>query len=310
MLEIAASEAAEAPLALGPAGFVFVPSTVQTLQFSEAADCEATTAADLLCTELLQTRTSEGLVARLHVNVLWRYRPEALRALYLALPPKGALEVFHVDEPTLGRISAVLPARQLIAREAASHILAVACRYRAHTFFSRKAAIALAIQADLRLEMRELGIEVLSVQLMRPHLPPTYEAALMRSATTRLSIVLAARYKEAQRVTFATRALVASFSARATVIRARGAAQARAQRAQQNAAVIAVTTAAEVRAYANVTEATRVAPVELMQYTWWDQAMRLVATGGQLRAPLRTASLARSGELFPQLRVGWTRRGG
>ena len=56
--------------------------------------------------------------------------------------------------------------------------------------------------------------------------------------------------------------------------------------------------------------AVTVEPVELMQYTWWDQAMRLVATGGQLRAPLRTASLARSGELFPQLRVGWTRRGG
>lgn len=303
---IAAPETAEAPLAREPAGFVFVPSTMQTLQFSEAEDCNPRSA---LCADLLQTRTSEGMVARLHVNVLWRYRPEALRALYLAFPPKGPLEVFQVDEPTLGSITAVLPARQLITKEATSHILAVACRYRAHTFFSRKAAIALAIQADLRREMSELGIEVLSVQLLRPHLPPAYEAALMRSATTRLSIVLAARYKEAQRVTFATRALVASFSARATVILARGAAQARAQRAQQNAAVIAVTTAAEVRAYANMTEATHVAPVELMQYTWWDQAMRLVATGGQLRAPLRTASLARSGELFPQMRVGWTRRG-
>ena len=125
----------------------------------------------------------------------------------------------------------------------------------------------------------------------------------------RLSIVLAARYKEAQRVTFATRALVASFGARATVILARGAAQARAQLAQQHAAELGVTSAAELRAYSNVSEATRVAPRELMQYTWWDQAMRLVATGGQLRAPLRTASLARSGELFPQMRVGWTRRG-
>ena len=147
------------------------------------------------------------------------------------------------------------------------------------------------------------------MQLLRPHLPPAYETALLRSATMRLSIVLAARYKEAQRVTFATRALVASFGARATVILARGAAQARAQRAQQHAAVLGVTSAAELRAYSNVSEATRVAPQELLQYTWWDQAMRLVATGGQLRAPLRTASLARSGELFPQLRVGWTRRG-
>lgn len=279
---------------------------MQTLQFSEAADCDPQEA---LCADLLQTRTSEGLVARLHVNILWRYKPEALRALYLAFPPRGALEVIEVDEPTLGRVTAVLPARQLIAKEAASHILSVACRYHAHTFFSRKAAIALAIQADLRLEMTKLGIEVLGVQLLRPHLPPAYEAALMRSATTRLSIVLAARYKEAQRVTFSTRALVASFTARATVILARGAAQARAQRAQQNAAVLAVTTAAEVRAYANVTEATHVAPAELMQYTWWDQAMRLAAGGGQLRAPLRTASLARSSELFPQVRVGWTRRG-
>ena len=73
--------------------------------------------------------------------------------------------------------------------------------------------------------------------------------------------------------------------------------------------MLGVTSAAELRAFANVSEATRVAPRELMQYTWWDQAMRLVATGGQLRAPLRTASLARSGELFPQLRLGWTRRG-
>jgi len=291
--------------------FILVPSTLQTLQFSEAAACEPRSA---LCADLLHARTAEGLVARLHVNVLWRYRPEALRALYLAFPPEGELEVLRVEEPALGNIrrrtrEAVLPARRLIAREATSHILATACRYKAHTFFARKAVIARAIEDNLRLEMRELGIEVLGVQLLRPHLPPAYETALLRSATTRLSIVLAARYKEAQRVTFATRALVASFSARATVILARGAAQARAQRAQQHAAVLGVTSAAELRAYSNVSEATRVAPQELLQYTWWDQAMRLVATGGQLQAPLRTASLARSGELFPQMRVGWTRRG-
>ena len=136
-------------------------------------------------------------------SVLWRYRPEALRALYLAFPPEGELEVLRVEQPTAvwrspPHITAVLPARRLIAREATSHILATACRYKAHTFFARKAVIARAIEDNLRLEMRELGIEVLGVQLLRPHLPPAYETALLRSATTRLSIVLAARYKEAQ----------------------------------------------------------------------------------------------------------------
>ena len=180
--------------------FILVPSTLQTLQFSEAAACEPRSA---LCADLLHARTAEGLVARLHVNVLWRYRPEALRALYLAFPPEGELEVLRVEERTLGNTrrrtrEAVLPARRLIAREATSHILATACRYKAHTFFARKAVIARAIEDNLRLEMRELGIEVLGVQLLRPHLPPAYETALLRSATTRLSIVLAARYKEAQ----------------------------------------------------------------------------------------------------------------
>jgi len=52
-----------------------------------------------------------------------------------------------------------------------------------------------------------------------------------------------------------------------------------------------------------------VAPSELMEYTWWDQAMRLLRQGGQLQAPLRAASLARDGKLFPQVRVGWTKRG-
>ena len=149
-----------------------MPSTLQTLQFSEPAACEPRSA---YCAELLHARTAEGLVARLHVNVLWRYRPEALRALYLAFPPEGDLEVLtptrtptrtptptptptptlsltsrccvwrsppsnpnpnpspspnpnpnlevlRVEEPTLGAITAVLPARRLIAREATSHI--------------------------------------------------------------------------------------------------------------------------------------------------------------------------------------------
>ena len=111
------------------------------------------------------------------------------------------------------------------------------------------------------------------------------------------------------RVTFATRQLVAAYNKTATIVRARGAAGAIGEGALKNAALVANRAAAEVEAYSNVSAATHVAPAELMQYAWWDQAMRLVGAGGELSAPLRTASMGRAGELFPQVRVGWTKRG-
>ena len=111
------------------------------------------------------------------------------------------------------------------------------------------------------------------------------------------------------RVTFATRQLVAAYNKNATIVRARGAAGAIGEGALKNAALVANRAAAEVEAYSNVSAATHVAPAELMQYAWWDQAMRLVGAGGELSAPLRTASMGRAGELFPQVRVGWTKRG-
>ena len=112
------------------------------------------------------------------------------------------------------------------------------------------------------------------------------------------------------RVVFATRELIARCNATVTVARAGGVAGAIGQRALRTAAVVALSAAAEAAAYGNVSSAAHVAPAELTQYIWWDQAMTLVGAGGQLQAPLRTANVADrvTGELLPQLRSGWSRR--
>ena len=79
------------------------------------------------------------------------------------------------------------------------------------------------------------------------------------------------------------------------------------QRALGNAAITAVTVAAEMSAFGNVSETTHVTPSELMQYTWWDQAMRLAAKGGARAEPLHTVTVADT--LYPRVRTGWTTRG-
>lgn len=293
---------------LGPLhSLLLVPSTLQTIQYADLGRW-GRCAPDALCLPPMVVRSSDGLRIRLTLNVLWRYRPQEVRPLYMRMPPTKA-ETSRVDHAELGQLTLLRPAQRVVSHEAHSHVQSTTAKFGVHAFNERKLEVARAIGADLQAQLAWLGIEVVAVQLMRVQYAPELEAALMESAMTRLKRKKAVRYKEAMRVAFRTQTMVARKNVTAVINVARGSARAREQRAKGNAAATAAISAGELAAYGNVSDATHVAPAELMQYTWWEQAMRLAVQGGARDAPLRTVSMAQDGKLFPQVRSGWTKRG-
>ena len=286
---------------------LLVPSTVQTIQYADLGS-GARCAPDALCLPPMVVRSGDGLRIRLTLNLLWRYTPRGVRSLYLTMPPTEA-ETSTFDHAELGELTLLRPAQRVVSMEAHSHVQSTTAQFGVHSFNEKKLDVAKAIGADLQGQLAWLGIEVVALQLMRAQFDAEFEAALMESATTRLQRKKAARYKEAMRVVFRTQSMVARYNVTAVINRARGAGRAREQRAKGNAAATAAISAGELAAYGNVSEATHVAPAELMQYTWWEQAMRLAAQGGARDAPLRTVTMAEDGKLYPQVRSGWTTRG-
>ena len=59
---------------------------------------------------------------------------------------------------------------------------------------------------------------VVSLQLQRVHVPADFEAAMMSSVITRISVLEAARFKARREVQFRTRAIAAPLCALASVI--------------------------------------------------------------------------------------------
>jgi hypothetical protein len=172
-----------------------------------------------------------------------------------------------------------------------------ASRYRPHAFFANKRMITAATEDDLR-EILQPFVRVQGLQLLRTDVARPFEEAMMTSALVKMRIVEAEKFKRRRAVEFRTIALAARYAYVATVATARGAAGARQQRGRANAALTRQTVAAEVDAFANVSEGlgARVTPREVLDYAYWQFVVGDSAPGLRTRLPLHDILLGRRTE--------------
>eukprot|EP00966_Prymnesium_polylepis_P164928 3813274-Prymnesium_polylepis.1 len=115
---------------------------------------------------------------------------------------------------------------------------------------------------------------------MRVH--QSLEDGLLQMATAKLERSRAERYRDAMAVTFEAMAMAARYQYTQAINRAVGHASEESQRGLTTATVVARTVAAEMAAFANVSRATAIAPLEVLQYAYFDQVV-----GGR-RLPMDT----------------------
>ena len=127
---------------------------------------------------------------------------------------------------------------------------------------------------------------MVSLQLQRVRVPADFEAAMMSSVITRISILEAARFKARREVQFRTRALTARYQAVQLVALARGAAGRAAQRGRANAAKLAATVSREMEAFGNVSAADALTPHQVLDYAYWQLVVGDTAPGLRQRLPL------------------------
>jgi len=180
----------------------------------------------------------------------------------LPVLPEAEMDTGQVTTPAIGLVESL----------ARSKLSTVAARHQMFDFFVNKTAINTYALNEVR-EALSPYVEVQGLQLLHIGLPAEMEEAMMTTAITRLGKTRAERYKEAMSVTFRALSLVARYNFTATVNRAIGAAHAASQLGLANAAITSRTVRAEMDAFANVSSALAAKPLEVVQYSWFDQVV-------------------------------------
>lgn len=139
-------------------------------------------------------------------------------------------------------------------------------------YFIRKAEIGFQILTAVRAALAH-HVDVHGLQLQFIGIPPEVEEVLLQTATTRLRIIQGRRYKAAMKVAFEALAMVARYNYTVKVNLAIGAARAVAQLALATATQTSQTVSAEMAAFANVSRGIPIEPVEVLQYSWFNQLL-------------------------------------
>jgi hypothetical protein len=237
--------------------FIFVPATVQTLAWGSLPDDPPP----------LFARSSDGLKLEIAMSVQWRYDPARLADAYVSLP-RGASE--RLEMPG-GIADVVLPGRAVVHNAALATILYECTRHSLHDFLTDKARVSAALEDAVRAAVAPFAADVLSLQLADAEPPVAMRDALMLSATTKLDVLRAEKYREAMRVVFATMEIAATFHRNVTVTKSHGVAKAVGELARGRAAITARTVAAEVLALRNVSARGRLSPDEVCEYFGYDR---------------------------------------
>ena len=237
--------------------FIFVPATVQTLAWGSLPDDPPP----------LYARSSDGLKLEIAMSVQWRYDPARLADAYVSLP-RGASE--RLEMPG-GTADVVLPGRAVVHNAALATILYECTRHSLHDFLTDKARVSAALEDAVRAAVAPFAADVLSLQLADAEPPTAMRDALMLSATTKLDVLRAEKYREAMRVVFATMEIAATFHRNVTVTKSHGVAKAVGELARGRAAITARTVAAEVLALRNVSARGRLSPDEVCEYFGYDR---------------------------------------
>jgi hypothetical protein len=257
-----------------------VPSTLQTTAFGEdGTDGGAVWA-----------RANTGLQVVLVVTVQWRYRPENLPLLLgstESLTPAVTRTLKGAEQRTF------LPAYKFIRPLTISSLCAGAARYSPHEFFYDKDHLTRDLAAHLRATLDPF-VTLEALQILRTDVPQSFDEAMMSSALARLSITRVEHVKLVKQVEFRTLALAARYTYLATVATAHGTAAQRWQQGVSNAATLKQTVAAEMQAFANVSQRVgQVSPRDVLDYAWWQLAIGEDPVGKRQRPPLHDILLPR-----------------
>lgn len=249
-----------------------VPSTIQTIEFGQN---------DVRVPGRLHARTNDGLPLELAASVQWRYSRDALRDYYLRFPESDSVIVASGDRISAATAGArfrtdsrlVLPGGRFVEVTVTTALLEVVTRHRMHEYFGDKIGISSEMLGHVTSALQPYGILVDSLQLLHVAIPTQLDAALLLSAQTKLQVKQAERYKQVMRVAFDIMQLSATYQRTITVKRANGTAAARLETAEANCAMTEQTVSAELGAYRNLTGGLRVAPEQLLGYSWFDRVV-------------------------------------
>ena len=136
-----------------------------------------------------------------------------------------------------GIADVVLPGRAVVRNAALATILYECTRHSLHDFLTDKARVSAALEDAVRAAVAPFAADVLSLQLADAEPPTAMRDALMLSATTKLDVLRAEKYREAMRVVFATMEIAATFHRNVTVTKVtarQGRRRARARRARRS----------------------------------------------------------------------------
>ena len=212
----------------------------------------------------LYARSSDGLKLEIAMSVQWRYDPARLADAYVSLP-RGASE--RLEMPG-GIANVVLPGRAVVHNAALATILYECTRHSLHDFLTDKARVA--PRSRTPSAPPSPPSPPTSSPSSSPTPPPSRCATLMLSATTKLDVLRAEKYREAMRVVFSTMEIAATFHRNVTVTKSHGVAKAVAS-SRGRAAITARTVAAEVLALRNVSARGRLSPDEVCEYFGYDR---------------------------------------
>jgi len=223
--------------------FIQVPSTIQTLTFTDGAPIFA--------------RSADGLPLTLHITAQWRYEASSLREMFLMFPPQDLTGL-------------VTPGEQAVRLRAHAEIQNVAVEFAMHSFFEHKMFISKVMEKRVAIAFMEYGISVSAFQLASASPPSWVDQAILTSAVTKLNITTAYKYTEVMKVIFAMQKLAALYQMNVRITEARGQALQRREVAKSRIAMTAQTVSAEMRALQNVTLQVNVSQRQVLNYKFFD----------------------------------------
>jgi len=241
LTQTVAEESADMPglYFLGPfTRFLRFPNTVQTIHLDKEHS------------DMLDTRTSDGLHLFLEVTFYWRLNRGSIHKLY----------------------SEYDMAYTKIFERMGTHLIGEhATKHSAYDFFNDRRTIAREMNDYLNKYFeKHLYASISNLQIDEDKLPEEFHDMVVQAGSIAQNISAMQKQKEANSISYYTLVLTAEAAANQTIQKAHGEAAAILQEAGANAAQITYYTDAEKHAYGHVQEALKLKGDALLDYIWYD----------------------------------------
>jgi len=219
------------------------PMTVQTIEYDESHQ------------DVLDGRTLDGLPLILGVSFQYQLLPDG-EHLY---------ELYKSYEAQEGDY------KQVFWLVGIHMITELATQFTAYQFFNEKHNITNVMRESLdKYFTQYLHATVISLQIGEDDLPSQFTDVVLEAATVSQNITRMERVRDARKVEFKTKQLVAEAQANVTIAKAKGDASKIEQLAEADAAIIESYVTAETTAYTKIKEELKLKGPDLINYIWYD----------------------------------------